>query len=279
YSWYDSKIVENNNMIATAIAQDPDGYDAFLRQGMAYIDASALPTEQKVKHKREWERMAQISLLNTQLEKNPEGVLKDLGAAPRLLTPTTQFTILKRALIEQESGGNPNAVSPKGAIGLMQVMPRTAVDISKALGDGLLDKNMTDERIASIISNPVVNQRYGEYYLKDMIRRFAPRGGLEAALIAYNGGPERAKKWIESGFDDSVLPKETRDDYKTVMARLPTSQPGGGGKGDPSAVQFEFNRKGMAALTGQDEAHLSRDLTNRVKSAFAAIGIDKVKIT
>src|SRR5690606_16772406 len=108
YSWYDGKIVDNNNMIATAIAQDPDGYDVFLRQGMDYIDASGLQTDQKVKHKREWERMAQISFLNTQLEKNPEGVLKDLGADPRLLTPTTQFTILKRALIEQESGGNPN---------------------------------------------------------------------------------------------------------------------------------------------------------------------------
>lgn len=279
YNWYDTKAAENKDLLATAIAQDPDGYDAFLKQGMDYIDAMGLPTDRKMKHRRDWERMAQIAFLNTQLEKNPEAVLKDLGADPRYLTPTTQFTILKQALIGQESGGDPNAVSPKGAVGLMQVMPRTAVDISKWIGDGLISKDMSDARIASIISNPVINQKYGEFYLKKMIRDFGPRGGLEAALVAYNGGPERAKKWIESGFDDSVLPAETRNYYKAVIARMPTSQPGGGGRGDPSAVQFEFSRGSRAPLSGQDEAHLSKDLTDRVKSAFAGVGIDRVRIT
>lgn len=278
YGWYDAKVGENKEMIATAIAQDPDGYDAFLKQGMDYIDATGLPTDQKMKQQRDWERMAQIAFLNTQLERNPEAVLKDLGADPRYLTPTTQFGMLKKALVAQESGGDPNAVSHKGAIGLMQVMPRTAVDISKAMGDGLISADMSDERIASIISNPVINQRYGEFYLKKMLRDYGPRGGLEAALVAYNGGPERAKQWIESGFDDSVLPKETRDYYKSVIARLPTTQPGGAGKGDPSGVQFVFDRKGASPIAGQDESHLSKDLSDRVKSAFAGIGLDRIRI-
>lgn len=274
YKWYDGQIGVSNDELATAIAMDPDAYDNYLKQGRELIDQSGLPTQQKAEHAKAWERMAQVAFLNRQLERNPEGVLKELGADPRYLTPTTQFSMLKRALIGQESGGNPNAVSSKGAIGLMQVMPRTAVDVSKWLGDGLIDKNMSDERIASIISNPTVNQKYGEFYLKKMIRDFGPKGGLEAALVAYNSGPQRAKEWIESGFDDSVLPAETRNYYKAVINRLPTSQPGGGGKGDPSAVKLDF-------VDGGDHAgsNLSKDLTSRVQAAFAGIGIDRVKIT
>lgn len=276
YNWYDGQISVSNEELATAIAQDPDAYDNYLQQGRDLIEQSGLPTAAKEKHAKEWERMAQVSFLNRQLERNPEGVLKELGADPRYLTPTTQFNILKRAVVGQESGGDPNAISPKGAIGLMQVMPRTAVDISKWMKDGLIDASMSDERIASIISNPTVNQKYGEFYLKKMIRDYSAKGGLEAALIAYNGGPQRAKEWIESGFDDSVLPAETRKYYKEVIARMPTSQPGGAGRGDPSGVKLEF-----VGQTGGDKGgrNVSKDLTDRVQSAFAGIGLDRVRIT
>lgn len=280
YGWYDSKVVENNNLVATAISQDPDGYDAFLKQGEDYIDATGLPTAMKMKHKQDWERMAQIAYLNRQLEQNPEAVLKDLGADPRFLTPTTQFAILKKAVTHQESGGDPNAVSPKGAVGLMQVMPRTAVDISRWMGDGLISADMSDARIASIISNPVINQRYGEFYLKKMLRDYGGRGGLKAALIGYNAGPGVAQKWIDSGQDDSVLPAETRGYTKAIMGNLPTTpQSASGAAGDPASVKFVFNRGSRAPLAGQDETHLNTDLTNRVRSAFAAVGLDQVRIT
>lgn len=278
YGWYDTKIVENNNLIATAISQNPEGYDTFLKQGMDYIEASGSPN--KDKHKQDWERMAQIAYLNRQLEQNPEAVLKDLGADPRFLTPTTQFAILKKAVTHQESRGDPNAISPKGAVGLMQVMPRTAVDISRWIGDGLISKDMSDERITSILSNPVINQRYGEFYLKKMLRDYGARGGLKAALIGYNAGPAVAQKWIESGQDDSVLPSETRRYTKAIMENLPTTpQSASGARGDPASVQFVFNRGSRAPLSGQDEAHLNTDLTNRVRSAFAAVGLNQVRIT
>ena len=61
----------------------------------------------------------------------------------------------------------------------------------------------------------------------------AATGGIEAALVAYNGGPERAKEWIKSNFDDKVLPAETRKYYKAVMARLPGYRENNG-KGDPN---------------------------------------------
>lgn len=278
YSWYGNQISASNEELATAIAMDPDGYDNYLKQGTDLIDQSGLPTNQKTELARKWEHMAQISFLNKQIETNPESVLKQLGADPRYLTPETQFTMLKKAVVWQESGGKASAVSPKGAIGLMQVMPRTAVEISRELGDGLISADMSDERIASIISNPTTNERYGEYYLRKMIRNYSARGGVEAALIAYNGGGKRAEEWIKSGFDDSVLPAETRKYYKSIMARLPTTSPGTE-KGDPSSVRIEEGeRKGLAALTGASTAKLNKDLIDRVQTAFAGLGINRVKI-
>jgi hypothetical protein len=249
---------------------DPTGYDKLLQQGFDEIDAAPrLTTEQKQKQKSAWERMAQVSILNRQLEIDPEGVMKDLGADPRHLSPSTQYDMLERALIGQESGGDSSAISPKGAIGLMQVMPGTALEISKELGDGLLDSRMSEDRIKSIMSNESTNRRYGRHYLRKQIRDFAKQGGLEAALIAYNGGPERAKAWIKSGFDDSVIPKESADYYKAIMARLPGAKPAG--RGDPKNVKINFRSPG-------DNIELSQDLQDRVKTSFAALGLTNIKV-
>jgi len=84
-------------------------------------------------------------------------------------------TELVLRIIEAESGGDPRAVSPKGAQGLMQLMPETA----RALG-------VQDP------FDPVQNIEGGVRYLSHLIRRF---GDLRLALAAYNAGPGRVLQY------------------------------------------------------------------------------------
>jgi hypothetical protein len=88
------------------------------------------------------------------------------------------FLIL--AMIYVESKFDPVAVSNKGAMGLMQVMPATGEFIAGKLGipfNG--DKSLFD---------PVINVRLGIYYFSSLINRFE---SIDQALIAYNAGPTR----------------------------------------------------------------------------------------
>ncbi|MNY00130.1 Membrane-bound lytic murein transglycosylase F precursor [compost metagenome] len=80
---------------------------------------------------------------------------------------------LVKAVIQAESGGNPQAVSPAGARGLMQLMPATA----RALG---VDPD-----------DPVQNVAGGTRYLRQMLDRF---DSVPEALAAYNAGPGAVEK-------------------------------------------------------------------------------------
>jgi soluble lytic murein transglycosylase-like protein len=82
---------------------------------------------------------------------------------------------LVRSLIANESDFEPRAVSPKGAIGLMQLMPATA----QALG--------ADPR------DPAQNVDAGTRYLRDLLEKY--EGGLWHALAAYNAGPGAVDKY------------------------------------------------------------------------------------
>ena len=83
-------------------------------------------------------------------------------------------------LIAQESRFNPDAVSPKGAEGIAQIMPDTARDP----GYGITP--ISDRR------DPEASLRFGAQYLRAMLREFNGDYGL--ALAAYNAGPGAVKK-------------------------------------------------------------------------------------
>ncbi|MBI3396350.1 MAG: lytic transglycosylase domain-containing protein [Spirochaetia bacterium] len=104
------------------------------------------------------------TLFDGELEKLIEQASVRNGVSPEIV----------RAVVAQESGGQKDAVSSAGALGLMQLMPETA----KGLG--------VNPRI------PAENLDGGVRFLKSMALRF---GNLDQALAAYNAGPGAVEKY------------------------------------------------------------------------------------
>ena len=87
------------------------------------------------------------------------------------------------SVINVESHFNKDAVSPKGAVGLMQILPSTAEEIKNELGYESYD-----------LKNPTDNIFMGTYYLSKLQRRFENE---TAALASYNAGPTNVSNWLK----------------------------------------------------------------------------------
>lgn len=95
------------------------------------------------------------------------------------------------AVMLQESGGNVRAVSPAGAMGLMQIMPVTWTDLRSRHGFGVDPFDPRDNILA------------GAAYLREMHDRY----GSPGFLAAYNAGPKRYEEYLATGRE---LPSETQ---------------------------------------------------------------------
>jgi|SRR5579859_2939280 len=95
-----------------------------------------------------------------------------------------------RAVMQVESGGDERATSPRGAIGLMQLMPGTWVELSVRYRLGLDPFDPSDNILA------------GTAYLKEMHARFGSAG----FLAAYHAGPARYEQHLATG---KSLPQDT----------------------------------------------------------------------
>lgn len=98
--------------------------------------------------------------------------------------------LLIAAIIRVESNYKLNAVSSKGAIGIMQIMPDTAEWILKQDNFGrITTKDAGNEAHAGI--------QLGSWYVKELNRQFD--GNMIASLAAYNAGPGKVRQWLEKG--------------------------------------------------------------------------------
>ena len=93
---------------------------------------------------------------------------------------------LVAAVIHCESSNNKQAVSPVGAMGLMQIMPDTGGWIAEKLEiEGFTQEQLFD---------PETNIRFGCWYLDYLSKKFG--GNRTSVLAAYNGGPGNVEKWL-----------------------------------------------------------------------------------
>ncbi len=107
------------------------------------------------------------------------------------------------AVIHVESRYNAFAVSPVGAMGLMQIMPRTGVELAARAG--------IPWRGPQTLFDPILNVRMGVAYLRELANRF---GSIELALAAYNWGPGHIHRRLRRGTPAPVVyPRLVLDAY------------------------------------------------------------------
>lgn len=118
---------------------------------------------------------------------------------------------LVASMIRVESNFQRDAISPKGATGLMQLMPSTAVWVAEQKGITLDEDKLTD---------PVINIALGTYYFRTLFEKW----GKVPALAAYNAGRGNLEKWLNEGIWDGSWDRrgdipfyETQDYVRKVI--------------------------------------------------------------
>ena len=114
------------------------------------------------------------------------------------------------SLMKQESGFKAAILSSSGALGLMQLMPFTAIDVQKNL-------------YLKELKIPATNIAVGTEYLASLSEKYS--GNMVYALAAYNAGPNRVAKWKKEAdpkwgqveFIESIPYKETRDYVMSIL--------------------------------------------------------------
>jgi soluble lytic murein transglycosylase len=126
------------------------------------------------------------------------------------------------AIARQESAFDKAAVSRAGALGLMQLKPETAHEMTKALG-----MQFSRERL---VTDSVYNLTLGQAFLDRLLERFG--GSYILAAAAYNAGPARVKQWLDAFGDprghtvdpvdwiESIPYPETRNYVQRVLENL-----------------------------------------------------------
>ncbi len=195
--------VDNQGIAHFAAEKLDDRYQLFAR-GNTVFDSSAMPSPDALSAKPLSATMSAYLTDHPNLKKF-EPLLKqaarEFGLQPAML----------KAIMAAESGFNPAAVSPKGAIGLMQIMPDTGARYGVQAD--------AKQSLAKKLADPKTNIRVSARYLRDLVRMFP--GKPELVIASYNAGEGAVKK-----YRNSVPPyPETRNYVKLVTQFYQFYQP------------------------------------------------------
>jgi len=108
---------------------------------------------------------------------------------------------LALSIARRESEFDPEARSPAGALGLMQMLPATAAEVAKDQGIKYSE--------AKLASDPAYNATLGAAYLKELVDQFGPSVALVAS--GYNAGPGRPRGWVDAFGDPRLASTDVVD--------------------------------------------------------------------
>jgi soluble lytic murein transglycosylase len=138
------------------------------------------------------------------------------------------------AVARQESGFDPDAVSPARAMGLMQLLPETARTIADEMGLSADDARLTSPPFAFRIGGRLLRKLLDEFH-----------GDVPLAVAAYNAGAESIERWASRApgmdldtFVERIPFKETRDYVVRVMGNFARYRYLAGGDADVPVVEL-----------------------------------------
>lgn len=218
------------------------------------VRATLAAFDQNVK-KRRLEDTYDRALAQSQAD--PGGLLRRLGGVDVPTEMTLASPDLIAAVVQQESGGRTDAVSPKGALGVMQLMPATAREIAKKVGLPFNEKRL--------VVDPEYNKALGTAYLNEQLERYG--GNVALALAAYNAGPAAVDDWVRK-IGDPRTGEISTDDW---VAQIPFDETGnyvsavlGRAGADPELA--ELGPEHTLVLMGKAEAR-QRELQAQARAA------------
>lgn len=180
---------------APVAAKPPETFQSAMARQRAAVAAQRAAVRQQMQMAMEW----QLATPGSEAPAADCDPIADPELVPLIDRAAQQHQVepkLLRGMIEQESGFRPCAISPKGAKGLMQLMPAT------------IEQFKVDD-----VFDPQQNIEAGATFLHQLLEKY--KGDLKLALAAYNAGPGSVDK--TGGIPDI---KETQDYVEGVMKKI-----------------------------------------------------------
>lgn len=189
---------QNADAAGRGIVEQPLKMKDYVAEFNAMVDTQPnLTTAQREDAKSKFSQAAPALLAKTLQDQDPETLVYMLNGGTKEGRVKYLMPHLSDAVqyAETSSGAN-NKTSPKGARGLMQVMPDTALEIAKKMGDTEYVNARGEDRKA-MLSTDYYSTRYGNYYLEQGLVKYD--GDVELALIRYNAGDGRVQEFLDNG--------------------------------------------------------------------------------